>query len=528
MDRPAETRSYRCAVYSAGGICATSQPLATLAGVEIMRKGGSAADAAISMLNTLTVVEPFMNGPGGDLFGLYFDSARKELVGLNSSGPAPAGLSVETVLARGFTTMPQSGPLTITVPGALAGLAAFHERYGRLPWERLFEAALGYAEAGFPVTEVISCQWRRAVPFLREHGGSALLYLPDGRAPLPGEVFVNRPLGATLSTVAREGVESFYKGELGERICSAMACHGSPLSIGDLRSFVPEWVEPISTEYRGREVYELPPNCQGITVLQMLKILEDFDLEAMGLNSPDYIHLLVEAKKFAFFDRDTRLGDPRFIGQGWTRLVSDERIGRFKNWFNPDRASTVQTSQSPSDTVYVVAVDRERNVASFISSIFSHFGSGLVAGDTGIIMQNRGSLFSMDRGNPNCLEPGKRPLHTIIPAMVLGDGRPELAFGVMGGHMQPQGHVQILNDLYVFGLGVQEACDEPRFFHDGTELHLESSIPYRTRQKLLARGHRIREAVDVFGGFQGVWLEPSGGVLIGGSDPRKDGCAIGY
>jgi len=528
MDRPSTTKSYRSAVCSTQGMCATSQPLATLSGIEVLRNGGSAADAAICMLNTLTVVEPHMNGLGGDMFGLYFDSTTNELVGLNSSGSAPAGLNIEMVLSAGGKQMPTNGPLTITVPGALGGLVAFHQKYGKLSWEDLFHRAIEYAEGGFPVTEIISYQWNSVADFLQDQEKTAEFYLPYGRAPRLGEIFINRSLAKTLSMVAKKGSDTFYHGKLAKKICQAMADCGSPLSVQDLANFTPEWVTPMGVNYMGHDVYELPPNCQGVTVLAMLRAIEEFDLKGMGLNSSAYIHTLVEAKKFSYSDRDTKLGDPRFTNNDCSYFFSDERIASFRKTFDPQCASNLGSPDKGTDTVYVVAVDKDRNVASFISSIFEYFGSGIVAGDTGIIMQNRGSLFSLDRENANCLEPGKRPLHTIIPAMVLKDGRPQFAFGVMGGHMQPQGHVQIMNNIYAFGLGVQEASDQPRFFHNGIELCLESAIPYKTRRELIERGHKVGDQVDVYGGFQGIMIDHSNGVLIGGSDMRKDGCAIGY
>lgn len=528
MDRPTVTTSHRSAVYSTQGMCSTSQPLATLAGVEILRSGGTAADAAICMLNTLSVVEPFMNGFGGDMFGLYFDAAKEELVGLNSSGPAPVELNVEKVLKKGHEVMPTYGPLTITVPGALAGLAAFHERYGEKAWEDLFHSAITYAEGGFPVSEIISYQWASATPLLKQNRETAAIYLPDGKAPDPGDLFINKALANTLKKVAKEGAGVFYQGELSEKICQIMAQYGSPLSVDDMKTFTPEWVSPLSIPYEDHEIFELPPNCQGITVLEMLRILEEFDLAGMGLNTSEYIHTVAEAKKFAFFDRDTKLGDPRFSEMDYRYLLSDDRANLFKERFDPKRASVIGNNTIPSSTVYVVAVDKDKNVASFISSIFEYFGSGIVAGDTGIIMQSRGSLFTLDKRHPNCLEPGKRPLHTIIPSMVFKGGKPQFAFGVMGGHMQPQGHVQILNNIFVFGLGVQEASDQPRFFHDGIELYLEYAFPYKVRRELLERGHKIGVQGDVFGGFQGIRIDHCNGVLTGGSDLRKDGCAIGY
>ena len=528
MDRPAITNSYRSAVYATRGMCATSQPLATLAGVEILKQGGSAADAAISMLATLAVVEPHMNGLGGDMFGLYFESGKNKLVGLNSSGPSPASLNLDLVLSKGYTTMPVYGPLPITVPGALAGLSVFYERFGKLSWEDLFQKAIEYAETGFPLSEIISYEWHCETILLKQCKETAALYLPNERAPKTGEIFINKPLARTLRKVAREGITTFYRGEIGENICQAMSACGCPLSMEDLSNFSPDWVEPVSIDYKGRKVFELPPNCQGITVLEMLSLLDGFNLEAMGHNTSEYIHTMVEAKKFAFFDRDTKLGDPRFTEQNVHNLISAQNAQRFRNQFDPSRQSSFCHTDLPSDTVYVVAVDENRNIASFISSIFESFGSGIVAGDTGILMQNRGSSFTLDEDHPNGLKPGKRPLHTIIPAMVFKDQKPEFAFGVMGGHMQPQGHVQILNNLYIFGLGIQEVSDQPRFFHDGKALCLESGIPHKVKRELIDRGHKIHHQIGVFGGYQGIWLDRADGKLIGGSDLRKDGCAIGY
>ena len=528
MDRPAKTKSFRSTVYSSKGMCATSQPLATLTGIEILKHGGSAADAAIGMLNTLTVVEPFMTGLGGDMFGLYFNAEKNELVGLNASGPAPMGLNMEIVKSKGFHSMPLYGPMTITVPGALAGLDAFHKKFGKIAWEDLFQDAIAHAEMGFPVPEIISYHWQAEEQLLKQYKETADIYLRGGKAPRPGEIFINKPLASTLKMVASEGIDTFYKGELSQKICRPLLAKGSFLTPQDLYQFQPEWVDPISINYEGRDIFELPPNSQGITVLEMLRLIDGFDLRRMGLNTSDYIHALVEAKKFAFHDRDSLIGDPRYIAGDFNQLLSNRNIDSFKKRYNPNRASDFRNNLIHSATVYVTAVDQNRNAASFISSIFEHFGSGLVAGETGILMQNRGSLFTLIENHPNCLHPGKRPLHTIIPSIVFKDGKPEFVFGLMGGHMQPQGHVQILNNLYVFGLGVQEASDQPRFFHDGLELCLESSFSSEVRRELIEKGHKLNDQVGVFGGFQGIWIDHHNGALIGGSDLRKDGCAIGY
>ena len=528
MDRPANTNSYRSAVYATKGMCATSQPLATLAGVEILKKGGSAADAAIGMLTTLSVVEPFMNGLGGDMFGLYFDASNDKLIGLNASGPSPSGLSTEFLFSKGYNTMPVYGPLTITIPGALAGINAMYEKFGKLAWEDLFQHAIAYAENGFPVSEIIAYEWNNQKKLLKNNKKTAELYLPNGKAPNSGDIFINKPLASTLAGIAREGINIFYQGSICEEICKSMSNIGSPLSMEDMRAFSPDWVEPISVNYMGRDVYELPPNCQGITVLEMLNLLNGFKIEEMGLNSCDYIHLLTEAKKFAFLDRDTQIGDPIYTTNDFNQLLAPQRVQMFRKQFDPSLASNYTHEPLSSNTVYAVAVDENQNIASFISSIFDLFGSGIIAGNTGILMQNRGSSFNLDEDHQNCLKPGKRPLHTIIPAMVFKDKKPEFAFGVMGGHMQPQGHVQILNNLYQFDMGVQEASDQPRFFHDGKELCLESGISHQVKRELSERGHKIGQQFDVFGGYQGILIDASKGILTGGSDLRKDGCVIGY
>jgi gamma-glutamyltranspeptidase/glutathione hydrolase len=528
MDRPTNAHSFRSSVYSTTGMCATSQPLATLAGVETLKKGGTAADAAICMLNTLAVVEPFMTGLGGDMFGIYYDASKDEISGLNSSGQSPLGLNIELLSANGYKEMPVYGPLTITVPGYLSGIKAIYNKYGRLDWESLFQYAIDYAENGFPVSEIIAYEWHRERNLLRSYKNTAELYLPNERTPKPGDIFINKPLASTLKKIAEKGIDTFYQGPMCDQICNAMSACGSPLSMEDMSAFSPEWVKPLSINYNGIDVYELPPNCQGIAVLEMLNLISDYNIEEMGLNSSDYIHLMTEAKKFSFHDRDTKIGDPMFRDEDFRSLLSPQHVRSFKNRFDSSLAVDFSCETHSSNTVYVVAVDENRNVASFISSIFDHFGSGIVAGDTGILMQNRGCSFILDEDHPNGLKPGKRPLHTIIPSMVFKNEKPEFAFGVMGGHMQPQGHVQILNNLYRFNLGVQESSDQPRFFHDGKELFIEPGISKHVKRELVAKGHKIGHDVDVFGGYQGIWIDWYRGVLIGGSDLRKDGCAIGY
>jgi gamma-glutamyltranspeptidase/glutathione hydrolase len=387
-----------------------------------------------------------------------------------------------------------------------------------------------YAEKGFPVSEIIAAQWRRAEPLLHNNEAAAHTFLVNGKAPKEGDLFVQANLAMTLRAIAKDGRDAFYKGEIAQKIADYVRKNGGLLSCEDLAEHTSEWVQPIFTDYKGYQVYELPPNGQGIVTLEMLNILENFDLASLGHNSSEYLHLLIEAKKLAFADRDRYIADPKFAKVPVQSMLSKDNALQRSRLIQMDRAAEkVEPGlEMEGDTVYFTVVDKERNAISFINSIFHNFGSGIVAGDTGVVLQNRGSLFSLDEQHLNCLEPGKRPFHTIIPAMVMKNDQLLLSFGVMGGDMQPQGQVQVLLNLLEFGMNIQAAGEAPRFRHADGEVALESEIPAQTALELFDKGHKIVSGADVFGGFQGIRIDPHTGLLQGGSDPRKDGCALGY
>jgi gamma-glutamyltranspeptidase/glutathione hydrolase len=508
---------------------ATSQPLAVQAGLEVLKEGGNAIDAALAAVAVLGVTEPMSTGIGGDLFALVYHAQTQQLYALNASGPAPRRASLEEYTRRGHTQMPQDGILSVTVPGALRGWEALLERFGSRPLGGLIESAIEYAERGFPVMEITSRRWRQCEEKLKRDERSAQTYLMDDRAPRPGEVFRNERLARTLRTIAQEGVGAFYEGEIASEILETSEANGGLLSLDDLENYRPQWVEPISTEYHGVTLYEHPPNAQGLIALLALSILENFDPAAMGANSAGYYHTLIEALKLAFADGKRYIADPRFAEVPLEKLLSKayaaERRALIGERALPDGLPEVLEG----GTVYVTAVDEERNVVSLIESVFMPFGSGVTAGDTGIVLQNRGALFSLDPEHPNRLEPGKRPYHTIIPAMAFRDGKPWLGFGVVGGFMQPQGHVQILCNLIDHGLDLQQAIDAPRVRYYGErKVALEPAIPPEIREELAHLGHELIEGDGNFGGAQAILIDPETGALAGGSDPRKDGCAQGF
>lgn len=525
----------RSVVMAPRGMVSSSQHLATLSGYKVLSKGGNAVDAAVAIVSTLSVVEPYSVGIGGDAFALIYLSKENKLVGMNASGRAPYHATREWFHNQGIKTIPEQGMLPVTVPGALHGWAQAVECYGRLKFGDLFEDAIYYAEKGFPVTEVISGEWKNKEDVLLSHESSSKAYLIDGKAPQPGQVFQNKDLAYTYRTIVREGIEAFYGGEIGKAIVGFSRKNGGLLSIEDFRDHTTTWVEPISTDYRGYKVYELPPNGQGITALEMLNIVEGYDIANLGYNSPEYLHLLIEAKKIAFSDRDYLITDPEFEDIPVDRLLSKEYAEQCRQKINPKKAMVPPESTSyarTSNTVYVTAVDEERNAVSFISSIFIHFGSGMVVDGTGIILQNRGKSFSLDPNHPNRLEPHKRPMHTIIPGMVFKDGDFLMSFGVMGGDMQPQGHVQFLINLIDFNMNLQEAVDAPRIQHmQGMEVYLEDGISQQTASALQEKRHQIARSpqpINQVGGGQAIYLDRGQNILLGASDRRKDGCAIGY
>jgi gamma-glutamyltranspeptidase/glutathione hydrolase len=544
-DRPAANpRATRSVVLARNGVIATSQPLASAAGLRALQQGGNAVDAAITAAAVLSVVEPTMNGVGGDLFAIVYDAKTKRLHALNASGRAPAAATPEEFRRRQLDAIPYRGELSVSVPGIVDGWSELLSRYGTLTLERALQPAIGYARDGFAVSEIIANQWADAAPVLARDPAAATTFLPDGRAPAAGEVFRNPRLAVTLEQIARGGRDAFYRGPIAKAIGDDMRRRNGLLAESDFAAHHSDWVEPISTTYRGYEVLEMPPNTQGAVVLEMLNILEGFDVKALGHNSAAYLHTLVEAKRIAFADRDAWLADASAVPQeALSRMLSKEYAAARRRDIDPQHAAseyrplalsngrTGQIEQHPQargDTIYLTAADGSGNVVSLIQSIFENFGSGIVAGETGIVLHNRGNLFSLTPGHPNLLAPGKRPFHTLVPAMVLKDGQPWLSFGVMGGDMQPQGHVQVLLNLIDFGMNLQEAGEAPRFRHSAAGLALESAISPEARFGLDRRGHRIVTQIGIFGGFQGILIDPRTRVLMAGSDPRKDGLAIGY
>jgi gamma-glutamyltranspeptidase/glutathione hydrolase len=543
-DRPAPNpRSTRSVVLARNGIIATSQPLASAAGLRVLQQGGNAIDAAVTAAAVLSVVEPTMNGVGGDLFAIVYDGKTKSVRGLNASGRAPAAATPEEFRRRKLESIPYRGELSVSVPGVVDGWNELLAKHGTITLARALEPAIAYAKDGFAVSEIIAHQWKDVEGVLSRDPAAASTFLTNGHAPAVGEVFRNPRLAATLEQLAGGGRDAFYKGTIAQAIAADMKARGGLLTSADLAAHRSDWIEPIATTYRGYEVLELPPNTQGIAALQMLNILEGYDLKSLGHNSAAYLHLLVEAKRIAFADRDAWLADSASVPRAaLERMLSKEYAAERRKLIDPHRsartiaplslpggtASREEHPEAHGDTIYLTAADRDGNVVSLIQSIYESFGAGIVAGDTGVVLHNRGSLFSLREGHPNLLAPGKRPFHTLVPAMVLKDTRPWLSFGVMGGDMQPQGHVQVLLNLIDFGMNVQEAGEAPRFRHSSGGLALESAISPEARFGLDARGHRLVNSIGAFGGFQGILVDPRSGVMMGGSDPRKDGVAIGY
>jgi gamma-glutamyltranspeptidase/glutathione hydrolase len=526
------TLAGRSTVYAPKGVVATSQPLATGAALRVLQEGGNAFDAAVTAAAVLNVVEPHMTGMGGDMFALFWSANDGRIGGLDASGRSGSLATPDTLRALGLDDVPYRGPRAITVPGALSGWAALLERYGTLSLAEALQPAIEIAFGGFPVSPIIAGQWQGTRDVLaRDPGATATYLLEGGRAPEAGEWFRNPDMAETFRQVAREGTDALYGGSLGARIVDEVQAQGGFLTLDDLRAHQPEWVEPLSVDFMGYEVWELPPSGQGIAALQMLRLLEPFDLVGMGHNSAEYLHHLVEAKKLAFADlaryvsdRDYLEGDPR-------ALLADGYISERRKLLDPDAAAERVAPGKPFDhgeTIYLSVADEEGNMISFINSIFEYFGSGVVVPGTGFVLQNRGAGFTLEDGHPNQIGPRKRPYHTLIPGFVTKGGEPFMAFGVMGGSMQPQGHVQLLLNILAFGMDPQEAVDASRFrSYNGVRLALESPITEEVRAALEALGHRIMDESGVaFGGAQLVMRLEKGWAAA--SDPRKDGMAAGH
>lgn len=531
-------RSQRSMALARSGIVCSSQSLASAAGLEILRQGGNAVDAAVCTAAVLGVVEPFSTGIGGDCFMLIWDADSKHLYGLNGSGRAPQALSVELLRERGLASMPAHGMLPVTVPGAVSAWSEALQRFGSMSLRQVLEPAIRRARDGFPVTEIIAHQWDLIVGFgVLQHPDALRTFSRNGTAPRLGEVFRIPELGDSMEAIAEEGTAAFYRGVLAAKIVEFSRQNGGVLSRDDFAAHESTWVEPISTEYRGHRLYEIPPNGQGLTALIALNILENFDLGRAELGSPESLHLRIEAMKLAFADRNRYIADPEHSDVPTALLASKEYGRRRAALVDPRKAIPEPLPGSPSkgtDTVYLTTGDAQGNVVSLINSLYMPFGSGMVAGNTGIALQNRGYGFVADPAHPNCVAPRKRPLHTIIPAMLFRDDRPLVSFGVMGGDVQAQGHLQVVSNMIDYGLNIQEALDYPRFnYLEANRVALESEYGEELRQALTSMGHEpLGEDAALlrggFGGGQGIMIDPETGCYWGGSDRRKDGCAVGY
>lgn len=520
------------------GIVAASQPLAARAGVQILEHGGNAVDAAIAANAVMGLVEPYMNGIGGDLFAIVSDRATGRLAGLNASGWAPERLTTAFLRSRGVREMPASGIHSVTVPGAVAGWEQLRGRFGRLPLSEILAPAIFYAENGFPVTDVVAATWNLAADELRGEPEAARTYLPAGRAPRSGEIFRNPDLAASLRLIAKEGASAFYDGPIGRAIVELTDERGGTMTASDLRTFEPEWVDPVSASYRGWTIHELPPNTQGVAALLMLGLMEQFPLREYGFQTARSLHVMIEAKKLAYADMLEYVGDPRFATTPVGALLEPARIRERARLIDPAKAAASVspsmldglTNRAGGDTIYLAAVDRDGTIVSLIQSIYHAFGSGLVPRRTGFALHNRGALFTLDEGSPNVLAPRKRPLHTIIPGLMQkGDVR--IGFGIMGGFNQAQAHAQFVANVVDYGLDIQEALEAGRFTKttfDGNDVRVEALIEEAVRRELSALGHDVEVVpprTAAFGYGQAVMSDGTG-VHFGASEPRHDGAAI--
>lgn len=546
-----KTHATRSEVIAANGMVATSQPLATQIGLQVLKDGGNAIDAAIAANAALGLMEPTGNGIGGDLFAIIWHAKSQKLYGLNASGRSPKSLSYDKlkgelkVLKR--ENIPPYGMLPISVPGTVDGWFEMHEKFGNMSMSNILKPAINYAEHGFPVSELIAYYWQRSVPRLSVQVGSFKdTFTIDGKAPRKGQIFKNPELANTLSLIAKEGRSAFYQGEIADKIDAFMKANGGYITHDDLSSHTSTWVEPVSTNYRGYDVFELPPNGQGIAALQMLNILESYNLADMGFLSEQALHVMTEAKKLAFEDRAKYYADPEFFDAPLVGLI-DKNYALERKKLIGERAAKRVDAGNPAlyqgDTIYLSTADKDGNMVSLIQSNYRGMGSGVVVPGLGFVFQDRGQLFSMDKSHANVYRANKRPFHTIIPAFVMKDKKPFISFGLMGGAMQPQGHVQIVTNIVDFGMNLQEAGDATRWQHygstepteangkflvDGGQLVIESDIPYETVRGLMQRGHRVGFDVGGYGGYQAIMWDDKEKVYYGASESRKDGQAAGY
>jgi len=543
QNRPIGTAfATRSEVIAQHAMAATSHPLATQAALGILKSGGNAIDAAIAANAVLGLVEPTGCGIGGDLFAIVWDAKTKRLYGLNASGRSPQSLSLDYFKKRGLTTIPALGPLPVSVPGCVDGWFELHERFGSLGMQTILTPAIDYAKQGFPVTEVIAHYLATSATHLKDFPGFSDTFLPNGKPPKKGEIFKNPRLGKTYSRIAAQGRDIFYKGEIAQTIVAYLEAQGGFLSMDDFASHNSEWVDPVHTNYRGYDVWELPPNGQGIAALQILNMLENYDIAAMGAGSPEYVHTFVEAKKLAYEDRAKYYSDMDFNDIPVAQLISKSYAQDRQALIKSNRAakSFPAGKLKDGDTIYLTVADKDGNMISLIQSNYRGMGSGMTPTDLGFVLQDRGELFSLTKGHFNVYEPGKRPFHTIIPAFVTKDGEPFMSFGVMGGAMQPQGHVQIIVNMIDFGLNLQEAGDAPRIRHtgssqptdeimnDGGVVNLEHGFDKATIRRLKLWGHNINVGTSGFGGYQAIKWDRENKVYYGASEYRKDGQAAGY
>jgi len=523
----------RSTVMGFGGAVATSQPLAVLAGLRMLLEGGNAVDAAIAAAATLSVVEPMNTGLGGDVFALVYWAKDRRIYALNASGRAPAAATVEEYARRGYREMPLRGILSVSVPGAAAGWCDLQTRFGRFGLDRVLALAIDYAERGYPVSERIAYNWWENEALLQADPGAAKTFLFGGKAPRAGQRVTLPEMGHTLRLLADRGAEGFYRGPVAEAIIAVSQKYGGLLTLEDLAEHTSTWEEPISTEYRGYTVWECPPNGQGVAALEALNILSGYDLAVMDPNAPDTIHLKIEAVKLALNDAWRYVADPSYASVPLKGLLSAEYAAERRGLIRMDRAIAEPAGGLPPmgyDTVYLCTADCEGNAVSFINSQFLAFGSGIAPEGVGFTLQNRANLFSLDPAHPNCIAPRKRPYHTIIPCMVTRNGELAICFGVMGGAMQPQGHMLVLTNLLDHGMGPQEALYTPRFYYQkGNEVWIEPYWPESVYEELRRRGHALTfQEGPVFGGAQLIWVDPESGAYVAASEPRKDGCALAF
>ncbi|MFN2395463.1 MAG: gamma-glutamyltransferase [Bacteroidales bacterium] len=532
----------RSEVIAQNGMVATSHPLATQAALDILKKGGSAVDAAITANAMLGLMEPTGCGIGGDLFAIIWDAETQKLHGLNASGRSPKSLTREYFIEQGYEYIPSFGALPVSVPGAVDGWFELHNKFGKLDMETILQPAIDYGRNGFPVTELIAYYLDRSVSRIGHYPNFKETYMPDGSMPAKGEIFKNPLLANTYETLAREGRDAFYKGDIAHTIGAYIKENGGFLSYEDMAAHTSTWIEPVSTNYRGYDVWQLPPNGQGIAVLQILNILEAYDIGSMDLFSPEYIHLFVEAKKLVYEDRAWYYADMDFSPVPVEKLISKEYAAERRELINPDRAARRYDPGIPEgpNTIYLTVADKDGNMVSLIQSNYRGMGSGMTPPGLGFVLQNRGEGFTLQPDRFNTFEPGKRPFHTIIPGFITKDGEPFMSFGVMGGDMQPQGHAQIVVNMIDFGMNLQEAGDAPRIYHSGSSeptgqemnnggvLMLESGFPYETIRELMQKGHRMQWTVGPFGGYQAIMWDKVNEVYYGASESRKDGQAAGY